>query len=277
MKKVLVLHHDDADGFGAAFAAHNAMPDCDVTFIPVQYGQDPPELALTGNYAEVFILDFSYKREVMLTLHKVNHGALLCIDHHKTAQAELEGLDFCRFNMEKSGAVLAWEYFMDFLAPPILQYVQDRDLWKFKLPYSKAVNAYIATLPNDFSVWAEFNLETATQAGEAILAFQNEQIQRRLKEVELVSLTDPRGEDYWEPFHIPCTNASDNISELGDAMCRAYPDAPFSMSYCDRKEGLRSYSLRSRFGFDVSEVARAFGGGGHAGAAGFTLPTPKVI
>ena len=57
----------------------------------------------------------------------------------------------------------------------------------------------------------------------------------------------------------------------------AYPDAPFSMSYCDCPGGLRSYSLRSRNGFDVSEVAKAFGGGGHKASSGFTLKAPRVI
>jgi len=62
----------------------------------------------------------------------------------------------------------------------------------------------------------------------------------------------------------------------------AYPDAPFSVSYCDRADGKRSYSLRSRNGFDVSVVAKAFGGGGHhkegkGGAAGFTLAAPDII
>jgi nanoRNase/pAp phosphatase (c-di-AMP/oligoRNAs hydrolase) len=36
-------------------------------------------------------------------------------------------------------------------------------------------------------------------------------------------------------------------------------------------EGKYVYSLRSRHGFDVSELAKKFGGGGHAGAAGFTV------
>jgi len=57
----------------------------------------------------------------------------------------------------------------------------------------------------------------------------------------------------------------------------AYPDAPFSVSYCDRADGKRSYSLRSRNGFDVSVVAKAFGGGGHPGAGGFTLSAPDII
>ena len=81
-----------------------------------------------------------------------------------------------------------------------------------------------------------------------------------------------------EPFvAVPCVNASENQSEIGAALNAAYPDSPFSVTYCDRADGKRSYSLRSNNGFDVSEVAKAFEGGGHPGAAGFTLGAPVII
>lgn len=57
-------------------------------------------------------------------------------------------------------------------------------------------------------------------------------------------------------------------------MCKVFPDAPFSASYCDRGDGKRSYSLRSLGDFDVSAVARMFGGGGHRNAAGFVVDLP---
>ena len=63
-------------------------------------------------------------------------------------------------------------------------------------------------------------------------------------------------------------NASTNVSEIGNELCRVYPDAPFSATYCDRK-GVRSWSLRSVGDFDVSEVARRYNGGGHRNSAGF--------
>jgi phosphoesterase RecJ-like protein len=38
----------------------------------------------------------------------------------------------------------------------------------------------------------------------------------------------------------------------------------------------RQFGLRSRNGFDVSEVAKKFGGGGHAAAAGFVINIAKL-
>ena len=46
----------------------------------------------------------------------------------------------------------------------------------------------------------------------------------------------------------------------------------FSASYFDTPDG-RKFSLRSKdTGLDVSEIAKRYGGGGHARAAGFMMP-----
>lgn len=48
----------------------------------------------------------------------------------------------------------------------------------------------------------------------------------------------------------------------------------FGACYFEVAQGRWQYSLRSRGKFDVSEVAKIFGGGGHKGAAGFTVDAP---
>ena len=53
----------------------------------------------------------------------------------------------------------------------------------------------------------------------------------------------------------------------------ATDDVDFGATYFESEKGWQ-YSLRSRNGFDVSEVALAFGGGGHKAAAGFTVAQP---
>jgi len=299
-KRVAVLWHQDQDGFGAAYAAWSALRDHhELLFIPVQYSQEPPLEELRGFAPDkVYIVDFSYKAPVLIELSS-EFPNLVVIDHHKTAEKELEAwCDFGRpveysFDADYSGAVLTWMYLFpeDTESPTILQYVQDRDLWKFELPDSKAVNAYIATLPWDFEVWDNFKLEEALLVGGALVAHQKKQIAGRLRDVRMISwgkyeqfgataevlFRDHGLWDDQELFEIPIVNASENISELGEAMCEAYPDAPFSVSYCDRKDGKRSYSLRSRNGFDVSEVAKVFGGGGHFSASGFALAAPESI
>lgn len=261
---ITVLHHADADGFGAAYALWKTF-DQEAKFIPVQYGQPVPELPEETDC--LYIVDFSYDRETTLALsRRFGVGSIVVIDHHKTAEKELAGLMFAEFDMNKSGAVLAWEHSKPFQpVPPILRYVQDRDLWKFELPHSEEVNLYIASLPWDFEVWDRFDLPTAVEAGKAIKAFRDNQIKTAFR--------DARVMDFFG-HTVPVVNCSANISEVGHDLLKAYPNAPFAVMYCDRGDGQRSYSLRSRGDFDVAELCREHGGGGHKAAAGFATPAP---
>lgn len=266
--KTVVFYHDDADGFGAAYACWRGLSAhmTDVVFVPVQYGQPVPELpAETGS---LFIVDFSYDRETCESLAAKVGGNITILDHHKTAEAALAGLPYAHFDANKSGAVMAWEWFFSGDVPTILSYVQDRDLWKWELPDSREVNAYIATLPKDFEEWQMFSLDTALSAGSAIIAFQDKQIHGALRDVVEGEIAG---------YTVPVLNCTANISEVGNEICKAYPDAPFSASYCDRSDGMRSFSLRSIGAFDVSEIAKIYGGGGHKNAAGFTVPVPVMV
>jgi hypothetical protein len=38
-------------------------------------------------------------------------------------------------------------------APPLIQYVSDRDLWAFKLPHSREVAAALRLYPFRFEIW----------------------------------------------------------------------------------------------------------------------------
>lgn len=279
---ITVLHHADADGFGAAYAIWSLcnIPLNNLTFIPVQYGQPVPEIP-EGTH-QLYIVDFSYDRETCEDLAK--KYVLVILDHHKTAEAALSGLPYAHFDMSKSGCRMAWEHcwpvdtgIPDTGIPDILRYVEDRDLWKFDLAFSEEVNLYIASLPWDFEVWNDFDLDTAILAGKAIKAFRDEQLKGSLKNVRMMRFTtslntlagieDPL--DQAVHYDVPVVNASTNISELGNELCKTYPWAPFSVSYCDRKD-VRSWSLCSIGDFDVSDIAREFGGGGHKNAAGFS-------
>lgn len=274
--KTACLHHNDSDGWGSAYSLWKALKATnELLFIEVQYGQEPPYEALREFKPDrVYIVDFSYKAPVLKDFLN-EFPETMVIDHHVSAMDDLDAafvdcaLGGFIFAVHSSGCVLTWQHFFpEEEIPDILLYVQDRDLWKFELENSKEINAFIASLPKDFEEWDQFYTPEAYDAGRAIIRLQEKAIERRLKDVRMIKIDD---------YTVPCVNASENISELGSAMCEAYPDAPFSVSYCDRGDGKRSYSLRSRNGFDVSEVAKMFFGGGHPGAAGFTREAPEVI
>ena len=152
MKALCIYHRGCADGFGAAWAVHRALRDR-VEFHPGVYGTSPPDVA--GR--TVILVDFSYKRPVMEELCRTA-ASVLVLDHHRTAAAELDGLDqwaagqgftaTVHIDMDKSGAVLAWERFHpDRPIPRILEHVQDRDLWRFALPGTREILACVFSHP----------------------------------------------------------------------------------------------------------------------------------
>lgn len=191
--KIAILHHNDCDGIGAAYAAHCGLSaNHELLFKAVQYGEDPPYDELRAfEPQQVYILDFSYKSNVLKDL--MAEFSVVVIDHHKSAAEDLadfpeidvvtfheqDGVQYpifrgVRIFQENSGCVLAWLFFMpDTEVPEILLYAQDYDLWKFELEHSKEINAFIQTLPFDFEEWADFYTPGAYDAGTAILRFQS--------------------------------------------------------------------------------------------------------
>lgn len=52
----------------------------------------------------------------------------------------LGGRLLIRFDLDRSGAAIAWEHFNRDAAPDLIRYVEDRDLWRWSLPDSEAVS-----------------------------------------------------------------------------------------------------------------------------------------
>ncbi len=260
-KDVYILYHAGCDdGFGAAWAAWKALGER-AEYLPVAHGEPPPELPPD---ATVYLLDFSYPRDVLLRLRSQVRG-LTVLDHHETTKEELVGLDFVTLDTEKSGAVLAWEFWHpDEEPPPLVRYLEDADLWRFELPKSREIAAALEARPYDFTVWDRLDVAILAREGASILPFRDRVVDRTCEEARLESLGG---------HEVPVVNATAFWSEVGHRLLERFPEAPFSASYRERKDGRRVWSLRSRGDFDVSEVAEEFGGGGRRTAAGF-MGTP---
>ena len=261
----IIYHKNCPDGFGAAWAAHKALGDYDVEYLPSQYGDPPPEME---SNSKVFILDFSYSLPEVQKI--AGKHRLTLLDHHRTAANELDGkVEGCRFDMERSGAVMAWEHFFPGMpVPTLLAYVQDRDLWQWQMTDSRAINEAIGTYPMEFSIWNA--LEARLERKEHSLSREGHAVIRK-NTLTLEKLLENSFHRRVAGHEVPAVNSPVLTSELGEEMLQKYPEAPFCVIYADVPGGKTRYSLRSRPGFDVSEVARQMGGGGHPQAAGFTL------
>lgn len=261
----LVIYHGSCnDGHCAAWVARKVFPKA--KFFPACHGTPPPDVR--GKH--VLMFDFVYKRAVMENLHD-KAASLVAIDHHKTAADDLAGLPYCRFDMSKSGATLAWDYFRDLgrltgERPWLVSYTEDRDLDRWALPYTREVNAALTTHPLDFGVWdsLEAIYPTPTSGGlindgRTVLRCHERLIETVLKHSRRVRL-----DDY-------VVKAGNTPVLHGEVAARLAEDGPFGISWYEREDGRYIYSLRSREdGVDVSAVAAAHGGGGHEHSAGFS-------
>ena len=261
-----VLYHKGCpDGFGAAYAAWLELGDT-AEYIPMQYGGSIPDLPY--NIEWVYILDFSFSRPNMEILHR-NYGSskVILLDHHESALENLEGLENCHINLCESGATMAWNWFNTHDEMPLLmKYIKDRDLWEWKLPCSKEISAYINSLDHDFNEWHRFKniLQTdfnyVVDIGDHFLRLQNKQVEQIISTATLKKI---------DGVIVPTVNSPILQSEIGHALLDEYPNRKFSGIWYEYGKS-RKWSLRSREGFSVKEIAKKFGGGGHPQAAGFT-------
>jgi nanoRNase/pAp phosphatase (c-di-AMP/oligoRNAs hydrolase) len=258
---MIILYHKDCyDGFTAAWLLHKIYPDA--KYIPVQYS-DPVPASVAGQ--DVIIVDFSYKRNELEAI-KFTVNSLLVLDHHETAAKNLEGLDYCIFDLNKSGARLVQEHF-NIPNHWLVDYTEDRDLWRWALPNSKEVNAYIRQTNFDFAEFdklAALHPETAAHLGTEVLRVENKIINTLVSKAEEVE---------FDGYKILKVNSPLFQSEIGNILAEG---RPFSMVYFTN-ETHTIYSLRSnKDGIRVNDVAVKHGGGGHPHAAGFKVEHNEI-
>lgn len=266
---VVIYHANCYDGVTAAYVTWLKLGYTDPKFIPMNYSDSPPDV----KDKQVYIIDFSFKRPIMEQLIQ-DAEYVTVLDHHKTAEAELRDISSPKativFDMERSGAGIAWDYFnRDFPRSELVNYIEDRDLWRFKLPNSKEVNAWIQSFDINLETWIkevgrEFNLDRARSEGISLRRLEDKYVKQICANVRLKRIGE---------YLAPYVQTSILMSEVCDYLIKNYEGGayPFAFYSFQRKDGKYQYGLRSRSDFDVSVIAKSFGGGGHKQAAGFEL------
>ncbi len=262
----VIYHADCTDGFGAAYSAWKLLGNR-ASYYPCKHGVKPPNV----KGKNVAILDFSFDNKTTKKMIK-DAKDLIVIDHHKSAVVELHDISNTHFDMTKSGAMLSWEFFHPGKEPPkFIQYIQDRDLWKWELPYSKEFSAAFDMVPFDFEEFEKYEddsvFDDAVKRGSYILAYSKTVIKK---------VCDKAASRKLDGKHVLVVNSSHWMSEIGSKLS---PDCDFALIwYYDHIDKKIKVSLRSFHDkIDVSEVAKKFNGGGHKKAAGFTLPGDAIL
>ena len=272
--RYIITHKNCNDGMASALAAWLVFKDDQTKYVFCDYKDPVPEIP---DATEIFILDFSFKRPILLDMFNKVNGKIKVLDHHKSAKKELEGLDFCTFNMDKCGAVLSWEYFHPTKEIPVFfKYVQDYDLFTKKLFGINESNAYINSFQRNIEQFNklldeyECNNAGVLVQGGVILRYHQRDVEKCCEDARF---------HIWDGVPCMIVNAQGYMaSDVGEKLLEDNKNIEFVCIYYD-KDGCRSYSLRSRGetreigGYDVSALANKYGGGGHRSAANFVIKT----
>ena len=280
----IIYHAGCADGYTAAWVVFRYLtlrkddpidPDA-IELTRAFYDSRPPDV--TDQH--VWVVDFSYPFPLMEEV-AAQSASLLVLDHHNSVAEDVKSLPYFHFDNSQSGAALAKEWveakgYEDPLIGPICAYVQDRDLWQWKLEDSREVSAYIALQEHQTATWDDLasaiyrDFPQVVETGGAILAYEAKQVGHALKAAKPAMLLG---------YAVYAVNTSVLPSEIGNQIMLMDDSPDFAVMYQEKVyRGERSIrvSLRSTDdSVDVSEIAAHFGGGGHRNAAGFNTTPEK--
>lgn len=314
LKPLVIYHASCADGYAAAFSCWLKLGD-EAEYRACQYGLDYSISENTFEFKNrhIYILDFSFPRDIMDMLFK-DAKRVVWLDHHASVFKEhgfaingpgepaitpLTKHDVVLDN-NKSGAMLAWEYFHPGTEVPMLiRHIDDYDRWIFALKGTKAFNkALWSYAPWSFAQWKEIvddgNYGSMWTEGAAILRAHDQNVQGVVKgatrNCRIVPAVIDSVASYKAPWvwwhdeehgdtcgvHGLAANCPPHLqSDVGHEL--ANQSGTFGLLWFIDKDNRCKCSLRSNGEYDVSAIAKAFGGGGHKNAAGFSVDIQTLL
>lgn len=273
---IVYYHGNCCDGFTSAFIVwyyykkkFSLDRANEIKYIPCTYSKSS-DISIIDN-KNVIMCDFSMKYNILSKIIKDSKSFLL-IDHHKTAEKDLENIPekYKIFDMKKSGAGLTWEYFFPNITMPVfVQYVQDRDIWTKLYENTDYFSTYIFQQPFEFEIYESMlqkeKLDRALAIGKNWFEYQQIIVQDIAKYSRyIIQIVN---DEYKIVLY---ANSSIMKSDVGSNMLKYFPfgDLACIWNY-DILSNNTYYSLRSTDHLvDASSVAKQFGGGGHRNASG---------
>ena len=274
----LVIYHgrNCPDGFAAALAAW-LFYEGQAEFLGLDHGEiktvdDLP--ALQGR--AVYILDFSSSADIVRAID-ARAAKLVMLDHHKSAADLLEGF-VCRcgvvhFDMKKSGARLAWEFFHpDAPVPDLVRFVEDRDIWVWQYPQSPGFLAALDMEPTDFARWKEIADFDAQQLAAYIDRGRAMDEKFSMLAAGIAEAASPVVFNGQTGLMVNAPGVFHSL--VGDLLSKQ--SGTFALMWTVDKTGTIKVGLRSQRGYDCIPLAQSMRGGGHAQACGFKMSADRL-
>ncbi|KAJ0968853.1 hypothetical protein J5N97_021730 [Dioscorea zingiberensis] len=326
LKKSAVLYHYPCpDGAFAALAAHlyfsaTSLP---VLFFPnTVYDPIRVENLPLDELGDVYLLDFvgplGFVAEISSKVDSVT-----ILDHHKTALEALHGDASLNKNvtkiidLDRSGATIAYDFFrkkilenahglrvegdlgaacvVDLVpnekfekVKRLFKFIEDGDLWRWKLPHSKAFSSglkdlkieYNANLnPALFNQLLELDPDLTISRGQESLLEKQRLIEEALVLSYEIALG---GGEFGHCLAVDADSISHLRSELGNQLAdkssnlnlRGIGAVVYRVPELNNNQILK-ISLRSLGSEDTTPISEQYGGGGHRNASSFILSSTK--
>ena len=293
VSKFVVFHHDDSDGLIGAYAIQAKLQSDQISFVPCNYAKPVNLEGIDG--AEVYFVDFipnDYEKVFAEIAERAEK--LIIFDHHSSKVDAVEKVNgwgkpnveiTVRCEVGTSGGLVAWdELFPDTEPPQFFQIISDFDT--FNLEKGKE-DFYDRILPFQFGFMAVHDeqpilLPKISKAIAAYLQQPDEEIFvglmaecfskgriifNYLQQSWAKAAENSAFEAEFEGLRAICINTADKGSMQFDSVYDPEKhDLMFGFEWRKDHWSISLYSESDKV--NCGEIAKKFGGGGHAGAAG---------
>jgi len=283
----IIIHHDDLDGYIGGCVLKSKNINADTLCLNYDNVEKIPDKNFFKNYDKVFIVDYSFKPELMLFLKKTTN--VIWIDHHISAIKDSKDFGYDSMpglrKINYCGAELAWKYSYVTPIPKFIKMVGEFDTFR-NANQKDFFNNQVMTFfygcqsqienfnpkninEEDFigtvSIFSnDQNVERAIRTGEPIFNFLKTKWKESANKNSFVR-------NIWG-YNVLCLNNSENGSmQLDEAFNPELHDIMLKFHYNGKNWCYGLYTKTDlKPNLSVGEIAKSFGGGGHQGAAGFT-------
>lgn len=268
-----ILYHGNCpDGFGSALCAWLKYGDS-ATYTPVFHNEKPPKLQSKN----VVMIDFCYPLEEMEKIVAEAEN-LVVIDHHQGISKVIEKIKLFEnveviYDLNHSGAYLAWEYFHPGTeVPKLLKFIEDRDCHFNKMENANAALLWLDTHPFVFNIWKAFAGFTDEVWGKIIEHNQpmvkkfNSMVYKAAKQSVKTTLGG-----YPAAF---CFGTEETASDI--ALHLSEMVSGIGMVFVLQSNGSIKASLRTKKEINLIPIAQKLGGNGHPYAAAFPC-SPEML
>ena len=290
-----IFTHNDLDGYAAGYVILQALKDKKVKITHLNYDKEPAlEDIKSGD--TVFITDYSLTNDQYRQILELvgDEGHLIWCDHHisaieryeKDEELCLEGIRSTKY----CGALLTWCYFNDIDAEEIndiytYQDICDRvpdwllmvdawDTWKLDSEYRRAaelLNLAVANiLSDDIMPDIVTRVRDYIKIGRYYEAYRNQWAKSfrdkyMFKKEMSGAIFGVDRQITVASMNIGCANSTffgEVVDEVDVCMTQCFDGEKWTVSLYSNKKDI-----------DCAKAATSFGGGGHKGAAGYTVET----